>query len=265
MLFNIWGKNNSQWHVQPWFPLSLTEMSLCVFVKLWMLLVCVEEADVGGLALRFYGFSLKHYQCESLGQHVGQRHFVTLSCTEALAEWYQGVFGGNFGLIPAGPPLVAAVCGIVLWNMPRHRCAWNVIQQNLDLNQLVLLWCRHILKAVNRSQWAGKQKTEALGSSAAVRPVACEMTLLHTHEGWRHLSILTAILPSAFLCSGLKWRQWHTAIKGVASTAFGKWLIWISGTKQKVQFQTCSLILSIIMLQVYLLAHVFGKEQPVVG
>lgn len=111
---------------------------------------------------------------------MGQTCFVTVFCTEAMAEGYQGVLGGNFGLIPSGPPLVAAVCGIVLWNVPRHRCALNIIPQNLDLNQLVYLWCRHILKAVNRTQWAGKVKTEALGSSATVRPVACEMTLLHT-------------------------------------------------------------------------------------
>lgn len=121
-----------------------------------MLLVCVEKVDVGSLALRFSGVGLKQYQHESLGQHVGQRCFVTVSGTEAMAERYQGVLGGNFGLSPSGPPLAAAVCGIVLWNMPRRRCALNIIQQNLDINQLVQLWCRHILKAVNRAQWAGK-------------------------------------------------------------------------------------------------------------
>lgn len=41
--------------------------------------------------------------------------------------------------------------------------------------------------------------------------------------------------------------------------------MWISGTKQKIQFQTCFLILSVIMLQGHLLAHVCGKKQFVVG
>lgn len=51
-----------------------------------MLLVCVEKVDVGSLALRFGGVGLKQYQREPLGQHVGQRCFVTVSGTEAMAE-----------------------------------------------------------------------------------------------------------------------------------------------------------------------------------
>lgn len=46
----------------------------------------VEKVDVGSLALRFSSVGLKQYQCEPLGQHVGQRCFVTVSCTEAMAE-----------------------------------------------------------------------------------------------------------------------------------------------------------------------------------
>ena len=43
-------------------------------------------------------------------------------------------------------------------------------------------------------------------------------------------------------------------------TVVGKWLIWISTTQQKIQFQTCSPILSAMMLQMYLLAQEHGKE-----
>lgn len=51
-----------------------------------MLLVCEEEVDVGSLALMFTGAGLKHCQCELLGQHVGQRCFVTVFCPGAMAE-----------------------------------------------------------------------------------------------------------------------------------------------------------------------------------
>lgn len=51
-----------------------------------MFLVCEEEVGGGNLALMFSGAGLKHHQCDPLGQQVGLRCFVTVSCTEAVAE-----------------------------------------------------------------------------------------------------------------------------------------------------------------------------------